>query len=234
MKFKFLALMLVVALCAAKASAAVILHTETYGFTRITNNGNTNVASQLTVDVNQLDNGKVEFRFFNDVGVASSITDVYFDDGTLLGIASISDSGAGVAFTAPASPANLPGGNGNPINFQTSQNFSAESDMPVMANGVDSSSEWVSIVFNLINGKTYDDTIDAIQWGLDHPNNSTDGLRIGIHVQAIGLTGGSDSYINGDHPPGNDDQSVPEPLSLAIWSLGLGCVGLVGMRRRKA
>ncbi|MBX9793296.1 MAG: hypothetical protein K2Y02_03245 [Burkholderiaceae bacterium] len=52
---------------------------------------------------------QVLFKFRNVGPAASSITDVYFDDGTLLGIANVLNHG-GVDFSQGASPANLPGG----------------------------------------------------------------------------------------------------------------------------
>src|SRR3989337_434902 len=65
---------------------------QTFGFFNITNNGNPDVASQLSVDVWDkaqadanfgitLNAGNILFVFKNAVGIASSITDIYFDDG---------------------------------------------------------------------------------------------------------------------------------------------------------
>src|SRR5512145_721995 len=93
----------VVGFCTA-ASADVI------GFFKLTNNGNEDVSAQLSVDVTAVGTDQVAFTFYNNVGIASSITDVYFDDGTLLGIASVTGS-AGVDFSQLASPGDLPGGN---------------------------------------------------------------------------------------------------------------------------
>ncbi len=193
------------------SSAAAI---EYFGFYKITNNGNEDVGSQLSVGVYDAgvdDAGikKVGFTFTNNVGIGSSITDIYFDDGTLLGIAQILNS-AGVSFASPATPGDLPGGNA--VDFETTVPFSADSDSPVSKNGVDAASEWVTIIFNLINGKTYADTIKALNSGE---------LRIGLHVQSIGVKDGSDSYVN----------RVPEPVTLLL--LGLGLVGVAGIRRFK-
>ena len=131
--------LLAVALLVAPAQA-----NPSYGFTRITNNADANVASQLLVVVTDAGGGYVDFKFTNNVGIGSSITDIYFDDGSLLGISSIYDSGGGVSFAGPASPSNLPGGSA--INFHTSAGaFSADSDTPIEANGVNAAGEWVSI-----------------------------------------------------------------------------------------
>ena len=68
-------------------------------------------AAQLFVRVSEGPGAnQATFRFVNTGPSASSITDIYFDDGSLLGIASITDSGAGVDFSQLASPPNLPAG----------------------------------------------------------------------------------------------------------------------------
>ena len=74
-----------------------------YGFQGITSNSLNDVAigeAQLSVDVTAVAGNahQVLFTFTNAGPLASSITDVYFDDGTLLGIASISGS-SGVSFS---------------------------------------------------------------------------------------------------------------------------------------
>jgi len=185
----------------------------TYGFYRITDNGNTNVASQLSVEVSDPGSNRVDFTFYNNVGTASSITEIYFDDGTLLGIASITDSGAGVAFSNPAKK-DLPGANQAKPPFVTTINFSADADSPPSKNGVNTATEWVTITFNLINGKAYADTLAALNDG---------SLRIGLHVQAIGTTNGSDSYVN--------TIVIPAPGAILLGSIGIGLVGWLRRRR---
>lgn len=93
-----------------------------YYFTRITNNGGAAIPwNQLWVDVTA-NLSLVDFTFYNDVGVASSITDIYFDDGTLLGISTIRSS-AGVEFSQLAKPGNLPSANSASAPFEASEGF---------------------------------------------------------------------------------------------------------------
>lgn len=185
-----------------------------YNFYRLTDGGNgVNLGSQLFMTVSDPGNNQVAFTFTNHIGIASSITDVYFDDGTLLGISSLSMS-PGVAFNTPATPGNLPGGNlANPP-FVTTEDFSADSDSPVKPEGVNAVGEWLTITFDLISGKTFTETISAL----------TDGsLRVGLHVQAIGTVGGSDSYINNSFP-------IPAPAAVLLGVIGIGLVGWLSRR----
>ena len=208
-KIRMLTILCAVLLVLGMVSSACALP---YSFYKITDNGNTNVASQLSANVFTgagIYAGQVGFTFSNAGPIGSSITDIYFDDGTLLALASIVN-GAGTLFASPATPGDLPGGNLASPPFVTTDAFSADSSAPdVMLNGVNPG-ESVTIYFTLQDTKTYADTIAALANG---------SLRMGLHVQAIGTTGGSDSYVN----------LVPEPYTLLL--LGLGLVGVAGVRR---
>lgn len=162
----------------------------TYGFYCITNNLASDEAiaeAQLTVVVSEGDLGHVLFTFYNAGPGASSITDVYFDDGSLLGISDIIN-GPGVLFSPGASPDNLPGGNEADPPFVTTAGFNADSDSPTQPNGVNPG-EYVTIDFELQSGQTHDDVVAQLA--------STE-LRIGIHVQGF-ASGGSEGCIN--RPP---------------------------------
>ena len=174
--------------------------------------------AQLFVEVVQLTPQQVLFNFTNTGPEACSITDIYFDDGALLGLASIDDSCQGVSFSQFANPQNLPGGNNLLPPFQTTAGFSADSDPPVQHNGVNPN-EWLGITFGFKAGKSYNDVLSNIGSGE---------LRIGIHVQGFehGWCGsdGSESFVN--------NGVVPEPSTLAL--IGLGLCATVCHRRRTA
>ena len=223
MKKTLIALVLVAGLLFSLTPA--LADTTLYNFTffNITNNNNEDLSGQLYGVVSSvLDNdNQVAFTFYNEVGIASSITDIYFDDGTLLGIASISSS-EGVAFTQPATPGDLPGGNDLTPPFETTRDFSADSNEPVMANGVDAATEWVQIVFDLQGSQTFADTIAAL---------TDKSLRVGLHVQAIGALNSSDSYVN-NIPFDPNVNPVPLPGALVLLGAGLFRLAAYGRRRR--
>lgn len=176
--------------------------------------------AQLFVEVGELNATQVLFSFTNTGPYACSVTDIYFDDGALLGITSIDDSCHDVSFSQFATPHNLPGGNNLLPPFQTTAGFSADSDQPVQHNGVNPN-EWLGITFNLRPGKSYDDVINDLASGE---------LRVGIHVQGFDSSwwwgcGGSDSesFVN--------NSIVPEPATVTLISAGLGIVTLLRKRR---
>jgi hypothetical protein len=147
----------------------------------------------------------------------SGIDGIYFDDGTLLGIASIVN-GTGVSFDDPATPASLPAQNEATPAFVTTANFSA-SNTGNAATGVNPG-EQVEIIFNLQTGKNFDDVFTALLLGnTDGANEAA--LRIGLHVQSIAGIGGSESFVN-----------TQVPIPAAAWLLGSGLLGLVAIRRR--
>ena len=115
-----------------------------YGFSQITNNGSPATASQYWVDVTA-SGAQVKFHFTNSGPISSSITDIYFDDGSLLGIASVIN-GPGVDFSQGACPGNLPGGNLAVPAFATTAGFSADSNPPRQPNGVNPGGEYVDIL----------------------------------------------------------------------------------------
>jgi len=188
----------------------------TYSFVNITNNNAGDAAigeAQLFVEIFDLGGGQVNFGFTNIGPAASSITDVYFDDGTLLGIASIINAPGLVEFSQLATPPDLPGGNLAVPPFVTTLGFSADSDPPVQPLGVNPG-ESLGIIFNLQPGGTFADVVDELESGV---------LRIGIHVQGFS-SGGSESFIN------DGTTVIPAPGALILGGIGAGC--LSWLRRR--
>ena len=186
----------------------------TYSFSSITNNSAFDAAigeAQLFVEV--IDRGgRVEFTFTNTGPQASSITDVYFDDGTLLGIASITDMPGLVEFSQLAAPPDLPGGNDAAPPFATTAGFSADSDPPTQPLGVNPG-EFLGITFDLQPGGIFDDIVSELASGT---------LRIGIHVQGY-ASGGSESFVNGE--------VIPAPGALLLGVVGVSCIGALRRRR---
>jgi hypothetical protein len=209
------------------APAHAVVPSSMIGFYGITANDPGGIAradgeANLKMAVIDLGTNGVGFRFTNDSEV-SSLTDVYFDDGALLAISSISSSGfttqpnTGVRFSAGAAPGNLPGGNAVSPAFATTAGFSADSDAPVFHYGVqnsDATGEWLAIDFALQAGKTYADVLAA----LTLPAGG-DWLRVGVHVQ--GFAGGfSESFVS------IPVTMIPEPGRFALMLAGIGLIGL--------
>lgn len=186
-----------------------------FSFSGITANDINDVAigqGQLFVDVTDAGTNQALFTFTNIGPEASSIADVYFDDGTLLSIAYIDNSDPGVSFSQFASPNNLPGANNASPPFVTTAGFSADSDSPVQPNGVNPD-ESLAILFNLQGSQGFDDVTNDLLSG---------DLRIGIHVQGFS-SGGSESFVNNPDP-------VPEPTTMLLF--GSGLIGLAVFRKR--
>jgi hypothetical protein len=158
--------------------------------------------------------GQVSFTFTNAVGIASSISEIYFQDGPLLGAATLNQVGTNFA-AGGANPGNLPGGNNLTPAFNATELFSADAQGNP-SNGIDAASDSLRMTFHLLNNKSFDDCVTAFQTG---------DLRIGLHVRAIGTGGASDSFVN------NQITAVPLPMTS---TLGMAGLSMVMLRRRRA
>ena len=207
------------AVCFALATSASAIP---YSFMSITGNDSSSGGNptnpeigeaQLSVNVTDAGSGQVLFLFTNTGPDASSITDIYFDDGSLLGIAFIDDGNAGVDFEFGAVPAHLPGGLTLPTPFDALAAFNTSSVSPPQPNGVNPG-EWLGIAFSLQSGMTFSDVLAELDDG---------SLRIGLKVGGF-ADGGSESFVNLPQP-------VPEP-STALSLCMFGLVGLAFARHR--
>ena len=183
-------------------------HALQFGFYNISGNSAVDAAigeAQLYVEVTDPEGDQALFTFGNTGLEDCSITDVYFADGSLLGIASIDDSDGIVSFSQNATPGNLPSGKDITPAFETTAGFSADSDPPTQPMGVNPG-ESLGVIFTLQNGLGYTDTIGALRDGT---------LRIGIHVQGF-ESGGSESFVN--NVP---DASIMFLLGPSLFALAL-------------
>ncbi|MFG0276141.1 MAG: hypothetical protein ACF8QF_13900 [Phycisphaerales bacterium] len=208
------------ALFASTAASAVTLR---FGGVSKNNESNTSDGEQqLTIDVFSPTTGPVRegnfigFLIENPGPAQSTITQIYFDDGTILGLATILDDPEnGVDFEQYPNPADRPGGNELDPPFEATQAFSVGNE-PGRANGIDVG-ESLTLIFELLPGLDFEDTLQALVDGT---------LRIGMHVQGF-ADGGSESFVN--LPPEFDVVPLPGPAGLAIVGLGA-----VAARRRRA
>ena len=210
-------------LLAANASAA----TATYGFYKLTNTNVENLSSQLSITIwdstaantqfgTSLASSEVLFTVQNNVGIASNIAEVYFDDGLLGPSVVLNSLGGTTDFSGGgASPGNLPSGeNALPDPFVANHNFSADVNPGNPSKGINASNDILGIKLGL--GSFAD--FNAITVAVANGN-----LRFGLHVRSIGVAGGSDSYIN----------TTEVPVPAAAWLFGSDLLGLAGFKRRK-
>ena len=185
---------------------------------------------------------EVVFMFSVKTGGLGEISEMYFQDGTLLRLAAVNISNVslnGIKFVAdaqnPTNPANLPGGAGlSPIPFYSHDTFSA--DTVGSNNNTIMAGEQSGILFTLQGGYTYQDTVNALIQGASLATLNSDGtvdmhggLRIGIHVHdATGQNSNSDSFVNTSS--GGRGTPVPEPSTMALALTGIAGLGLAGRR----
>jgi len=198
--------------CVLTLGLATSASAVTVGFDCITGNSATNCATgeaQLMMDITDEGSNQVRFTFTNEGPLQAIISEIYFDDGALLGISSVIN-GPGTDFVQGANPPDLPGGNNASPPFVVTSGFLAEAIPSPAQNGVDVG-ENVAIIFNLIGGFDFNDVLSQF---------ADKTVRAGIHV--ISIDGGSsESFVN---------VPVPEPTT-ALFLLG-SLAALSATRRR--
>jgi hypothetical protein len=160
---------------------------------------------QFNMVVSDAGSDRVDFTFNNTSLLASSIAKIYFENGSLLSIAQITE-GNGTNFIANPAPSNLPAWNLLSPPFEAVKELSIGSVTPLPQTGINPG-EWLTIGFNLKPGGSYQSVIDELRTG---------DLRVGLHVTSLPY--GSESAV-----------SIPEPAT--IFLLGLGILSLLIKRR---
>ena len=202
--------------------AVPALASETFTFSRITSStpdGYELPTIEMTVYEVLADSGWVGFTF--ELTGPGSITEIYFDDGTLLSICNIIDGPSGVEFTdTKINPKNLPGGNLLDPEFKATQGLLVQAAKDT-STGL-SEGETLSLEYSLQNGLGYQDVLNAIYLGISDPA-AAGSLRAGVHVRSLGLNGkDSDSFVI---------TIVHAPGSVLLGSIGIGFVGWLRRRR---
>ena len=191
-------------------------------FTNITGNGNSDLSAQLNLNVAETGNASmIDFTFTNNIGIASSIAEIYFDDGNPTGslFSAFILAQSGTSFTyGSANPGDLPGGNAIADPFNVSDGFLADHGAKGPTTGINTATDFVTIRATLMAGMGYADVLSRFDSGA---------MRVGLHVIGIDPQGGSDSYVTGGNPP---PPVVPLPTTAAMGIVGM--CGLASRRRR--
>lgn len=218
----------------AKPAAAVTI--TTFNFENVpTTNLNEQIgdplASQFTLDVVDLENGKIEFRFNNEIPANTDQTaridkvvfrfeeNIYSSTSSSSVLLSnivlntfVNDPGEFVLFTNAQSNVLPQSTNISGWNDPGATYIAIERTTPVNTGSPVNPSETLGVSFSFTASGNYQSVIDAI----------TDfQIRTGLHVRSIYPGGASDVFINSNTPdPG---EPIPEPITM--FGLGVGIAG---------
>jgi len=215
-------------------------------FYRVTGNASENIASQLGAQVRDTaqaqtdfsgyadeDNyladmagNEVLFTFTNTSLIASTISEIYFDDGTIFDQTHILNNlGGFTKYTDGGNngvnPGNLPSGNNVTPIFEATADFGADTTGK-KNNGVNASNDIVGIIIQLQSGVGFTELQYALADGT---------LRLGLHVSSIGEGSDSDAFVN--NPLVLSAPASPVPLPAAAWLFGPALL-VAARKRRKA
>jgi len=166
---------------------------------------------------------QASFKFYNNSTVDCVIANIYFEDGSLLGLDTIVN-GPNTLFINGGTPKNMPSANTLSPAFNATREFTTSADNPMPQNGISNvtvpAKKWLQLNFSLMNNKSIQDVYNELNSGT---------LRVGAHVIAF-ADGSSESAIlvpsTGEVIP--DNPELPEPVSLAL--LVTGAVALLSRR----
>jgi len=174
----------------------VSAHAELYIFGQITGDSMDLCPDAFTMEVVE-QGDQALFTFTNNCSTDGVLGRIFFMENDLMAFHSIYDQSEGVSFSPPSGKnAMLPGG--HPIGFTPHNAFSIDADPAKPKNGLHYE-DYVSILFDLSDGTSFDGIIDAI-----------DGQSLGVGIHAQALPGGGSASFS----------TIPEPSTMLLISLG--------------
>ena len=203
----------VLGICLLGASA----HAELYILGKISSGPAAGLCPDaFTMEVTDWGDDQALFTFTNNCDEDGVVTAIYFRDNEMMAFNSIFEqfkdgvvlAGDDAVFSARDKNAMLPGGHS--LGFTPHNTFAVKADPAGPKNGL-LSDEYLSLLFDLTGGTSFDDIIAAL---------GQQELGVGIHAQAMpGGVSGSFAI-------------VPEPLTLSL--LGIGALLIRNKRRGTA
>lgn len=189
--------------------------------------------TQLFVDVAEVTENTVLFRFRNAGPNEYFISKVYFDDNNLLGTFTLIDSDEGdgddgVDFSAVSNHKKQQSANKLNSSFVMTNGLSADNnsrkDTSVKSSGVDPG-ESLDFLLTLQNNLTYSKVIEDLA-----------DLDLRIRMNVLGFDSGkSKIFVNTPYDPTgavSSSSAVPEPATFMLF--GFGILGLAGAVRKKS
>lgn len=157
--------------------------------------------------------GQVMFSFTNSAESSASITEVFFEDGAYLALATIYDDAPQVEFILDESAGSMPNSDELAPPFISTEHMKVpDSRGPVR--GVNRASESLGLLFDLHAGVDAEDVLAALASG---------DLRVAVVGSGFAL-GGNESFVGA--------VVVPEPSALLL--LAAAIAGLLALRRRRS